>query len=433
MTHMKKLIYCTQCYPSDAYTEKVFVDTELKAMLRHFDQIILVPTKKVGMTLGFDRTLPDGVSVDWSLAESAIVHRRLRRITHSLPSQFFLEALSIMAREARTPKQWIKGILQASNIVTMSEVISRIAARHGCSPSDTVLYSLWFDDAAASLAHMAERDGWHMATRAHTADIYDEMMIFRSVGLRNRLLTNIDKVLVISTKGAEYLKAKFPEHTSKIIDHKLGSIRLLTPPVAHEEDNQDKCVVMTVGRIDSNKRFLLIFNILNIVAGLNPGREILWKAVGDGPLLQKLRATVQRDARANLKVELPGRMENADIQRIYSAGEIDWFMMMSEHEGIPVSIGEAMSYGVPVITTDVGSIPELVTSKTGHLYNADVNPKECATDISSYLFNREHKRQLGEASLERWSRIFDASHQAGETASVISDLIKELTKKEKNR
>ena len=66
MADKKTLIYCTNGYPSDVFSEKVFVDGELTALRRHFDRIILLPDADAGRRLGFADTLPERIRVSSS-------------------------------------------------------------------------------------------------------------------------------------------------------------------------------------------------------------------------------------------------------------------------------------------------------------------------------------------------------------------------------
>ena len=66
---------------------------------------------------------------------------------------------------------------------------------------------------------------------------------------------------------------------------------------------------------------------------------------------------------------------------------VDTFMRIpfGKHEGLPISIMEAMSFGLPILATDVGACNELVNSATGLLMPADVKPNQIADCIMALL------------------------------------------------
>ncbi|NJK95527.1 MAG: glycosyltransferase [Bacteroidales bacterium] len=50
------------------------------------------------------------------------------------------------------------------------------------------------------------------------------------------------------------------------------------------------------------------------------------------------------------------------------------FLNTSLSEGVPVSVMEALSFGLPVIATDVGGTGELINDEVGMLINPEISP-----------------------------------------------------------
>jgi glycosyltransferase involved in cell wall biosynthesis len=74
-----------------------------------------------------------------------------------------------------------------------------------------------------------------------------------------------------------------------------------------------------------------------------------------------------------------------DNEKFFSA--IDCLVISSEIEGIPLSAMEALSCGVPIISTRVGGIPELITrEEQGYSWSGD--PKEAITLIQKLKENK---------------------------------------------
>ena len=85
-----------------------------------------------------------------------------------------------------------------------------------------------------------------------------------------------------------------------------------------------------------------------------------------------------------------------------------------DQEGVPVSLIEAMAAGVPVVSTESGSIPELVTEGSGLLVPpADAGALKAAIES---LRDLELRRRLSSAGRERVEQEFDVDRIAAELA-----------------
>ena len=98
-------------------------------------------------------------------------------------------------------------------------------------------------------------------------------------------------------------------------------------------------------------------------------------------------------------------------------------MLMSSTEGIPVSMGEAMSYGIPCVTTDVGQTTELADHENSIIFPVDVDVEKCADTLAWRLFDTELQERMSAAALDSWQRTFDAGALASETAGILASLI----------
>lgn len=408
---MNKILFVTNGYPGDVYTEKAFVEPGLKPLLKYFDEIILLPMDRAGTTRGYDRNLSKGVKVDWTLMRDKWVHSKPLKALRYGFHPFVLRSLLDMRGEAHSLKQWTKGFFQAINTVRISQVIKKVAQVHGMTSDNTLLMSMWFLDYTNGLARFALRHGFRLVTHAHTDDLfYDSRTLFRSMRLRARMLYSIEKVMSISKAGVEYLEKTFPEHSERFVFEPLGSVRNFSPVKKNnlKADASDKIEIFTVARFHPVKRHSLILRVLQSVAVLLPDKEIAWTLVGDGALFDDLQEMARQNEVPNLSVRFLGMLENQDIQKIYATTPPDWFLLMSSSEGLPVAIGEAMSYGIPIICTDVGETRELTGEESGLLLNANDSIEEYAVAIASVLKDPVRKEQMGRAALKRWESTFNA-------------------------
>jgi len=150
-------------------------------------------------------------------------------------------------------------------------------------------------------------------------------------------------------------------------------------------------VVGTVGSLSwiKNQEFLI-----DCFARINRKDKYL-VLVGDGPLKQKL-VKYADGLEVGDKVYFTGWREDvADILNIF-----DIFVLTSFSEGLPISLLEAMSMGLPCIATRVGGIPEVLKDDTfGKLVSPD-NTEQLLDAINDMSCNMEKAKKIGAAARE---------------------------------
>ena len=125
----------------------------------------------------------------------------------------------------------------------------------------------------------------------------------------------------------------------------------------------DKTHISMVARMVRHKRFDLFINVaLKILQ--NDRYNVDFYCVGDGVLKRSLETWVDDLGWRNKGIYFFGEVDN--VEEIYSKTDI--LIHLSDYEGFPNTIMEAMSFGIPVIASNVGGIPELVKNgKTGYI------------------------------------------------------------------
>jgi len=138
---------------------------------------------------------------------------------------------------------------------------------------------------------------------------------------------------------------------------------------------------------------------------------------GDGPLLERIKRLAEQLGIQD-RVHFPGACDN--IPELLAASDI--FVLSTNHEGLPISILEAMRAGLPVVATDVGGISECVDhGVTGYL----VQPKTVADlrgRIVELLSCAEQRAQLGKAGRERFLRDFQLEAMVSKTLDIYQSI-----------
>ena len=136
----------------------------------------------------------------------------------------------------------------------------------------------------------------------------------------------------------------------------------------------DVKIISFIGRFSDEKNPLLFVDIANNIVARFPN-ELKFVMAGDGPEFVKVRNAIK-----NFELQdhfiLTGTIDN--VAELLNDTHI--LLIVSKQEGIPLVILEAMAMGVPVISTDVGAIHEVVKNNVnGYLINAENNVAELFT------------------------------------------------------
>ena len=143
-----------------------------------------------------------------------------------------------------------------------------------------------------------------------------------------------------------------------------------------------------IGRVTQIKRPDRFLDVVSQIKkrGVNLG----FFMAGDGELLEQCR---ERIARENLPVKVLGWQ--SDIERVLSAADI--IVLTSDNEGTPLSLIQAGMARLPVVTTNVGSVPEVVLDgTTGIITNLGVN--EIANALEKLANSNDLRAQMGAAA-----------------------------------
>lgn len=138
-----------------------------------------------------------------------------------------------------------------------------------------------------------------------------------------------------------------------------------TPPPSDGKDLH----IGTVGRMVPVKDFGLF---LEIAAGIKAqGVNCRFSILGDGPQQDELATTAKTLGIEDIMDFLPARPDPLPYYR-----SLDIYLNTSIHEGIPLSVLEAMSCGIPVVAPMVGGIPEIITNGTDGILVGSRKPED---------------------------------------------------------
>lgn len=139
---------------------------------------------------------------------------------------------------------------------------------------------------------------------------------------------------------------------------------------------------------------------------------------GDGPMRQSLQTQVHK---LHLMNRVHFRGWRSDVGTVMSG--LDIFLMPSEREGFGLVLLEAMSYGLPVIGSQAGAIPEVVVDGETGIIVAPKKSDEIAEALRWLLADRSLRQYMGLQGQDRLEVHFSAARMIDQTLSLYQHLL----------
>ncbi len=260
-------------------------------------------------------------------------------------------------------------------------------------------------------AHIADVP-WSIS--AHNFDLFADNWIAGK-------LAAASAVRVISQRGAQELRELMPPHVRDRIH--VIHLGVRTPP-AHTAKIRPSLGPVRIYAVGSLTPFKGHRYLVDAVAVLrDAGIALTCSIAGEGPLRNELQLQIDR---LNLRgfVELRGFVAHDRLVQELRSGAFDVMVHPSTehgrlHEGIPVSLMEAMAFGVPCVSTRTGSIPELIDASCGIVVE-QCDPGALAAAVSRLAADPVLRERLGAVARERVATLFDARATAAAVLTLIT-------------
>ncbi len=161
----------------------------------------------------------------------------------------------------------------------------------------------------------------------------------------------------------------------------------------------DRVLVLTVANLRPEKGYDVLLDAVRLLA--DRGVPVHVAAVGWGQLEDELRH--RRDA-LGIAERLQFLGQRDDVLRLLAGS--DAFVLASRQEGLPVSLMEATSMGLPIVGTAVGGVPQVIADGVDGLIVPPGNPERLADALQRIVSDPDLRQRLGRAAKEK-STMFD--------------------------
>ncbi len=333
-------------------------------------------------------------------------------------------------------REWKSGTVSKDAPDRERTLREQLEGRFNSSPFLYLLKSFWLVPSAVYFGQELERRGirrvhshWAsysttVALVAHwlfdlpfsfTAHAYDIYLVPRLLGVKVR---EAEFAVTCAQINARFLRTLAGgEDKGRVIVNYHGTNLDRFKPVERRSGDSGMATIVTCGRLEPYKGHHILLRACAALA-----RPVRCVVVGEGPQRRRLEELAD-ELGIGERVEFTGPVPQARLAEIY--GDADLFVLASvvlegsgKRDVIPNVLAEAMAMGVPVVSTDISGIAELVVNGTSGTLVAPNDVEALARAISELLDDGERRKDLALAGRARVEEIFDRDVNIEELAAL---------------
>lgn len=403
---MTKLIMFTKTFPYG--TGEAFIESEIPTLGRKFEKVLIIATE-VTPNIKTERDLPDNFIV-------------MKVSSHSLGRQKAFDVLSGLFSRRRSAEfkaecKNVHGVVQTVFLKYFEAKSQRIfhlilknekwiALKEQFD--DAIYYSYWLFSTArvAGLLRPDERN--LLLSRAHGYDLYENVNKLNYLPFREYFLNTFDYIFPCSDFGERYLTVRYPKATAVVRRAWLG-----TKDYGETTPDVSTFSIVSCSRLVPLKRVHMIIETLSLFDSV----KIKWTHIGGGKLQSELMKQAHQKL-SNIDWTFTGNVSNEEVLSVYKSNHFDLFLNVSSSEGLPVSIMEAQSFGIPAVATDVGGTSEIIkTGLNGSVIPPDFKISDLKAEIWKYFQLKGNDKlsydKIRKASRNNWLENFESNHNYG--------------------
>lgn len=227
--------------------------------------------------------------------------------------------------------------------------------------------SYWLNECAFALTELKKKyPHIKVVSRGHGYDVFEERCY---MPFRKEILSGLDQIFLINRASQDYFEKQYGAwlDTSKI---KISHLGVTLPERVNPKDDGQVFRVVTCSSVIPLKRLDLMIEALSGVTD----KKIEWVHFGGGPLFEKMQSYAEEKlAESSVTYCFKGQVALQEVHDFYAKTPVHLFVNCSDTEGTPVSVMEAMAYGIPAVARNVGGMAEVLEESCGKLLPQEEN------------------------------------------------------------
>ncbi|MFV0176249.1 glycosyltransferase [Empedobacter falsenii] len=391
---INKIVIVCASYPFGKVES--FLENEINFLSKNFD-IEVYPIKKYNDADDVRDNIPSNLIYHEPIVSSNFFKRLIKGIFNTAPFWFVIpEFLKLLLYSKDIKKSTIPFII---NLISYRTLYSNSNFKNSINKKGTIVYFYWGN---TPIRYFKTNN--KVLVRVHGGEIDKERNYnFIPDSIFSKKVT----YLPISKKVDSFLKNKgLKTYLNRLGTNDFG--------VNHSLNVNNIINIVTCSNIIPLKRLDLLIVALANVKDI----KIEWNHFGDGPLFKEIHQLAIAKLADNITVKFHGRVNNIELMRYYQSNYVDLFVNLSQYEGIPVSIMEALSFGIPCFATNAGATSEIVNEINGKLVDVNFEIKELVDFICLIKSNT----QLRDGARNYWKNNYSSENNYSNLVNYIKNI-----------
>jgi glycosyltransferase involved in cell wall biosynthesis len=409
MEQERIIFVLTKNYP---FADKeTYLDNEIPILADKFDKVFLIPVDEYN----YHKEKINPVVKRYTQVEIL----SLNTLTPTKGIQRFLRNTRVLASLIREVFQGRDGQNHLKNfrksmtygIVCYDHAYRLAGVLKQTKNRSPILYNYWFHRGTVTsvFAKLYFNSSIKTVSRAHSSDLYhrdwntiiklenEPFMPFEWLKIKYS-----DFIFPISQHGYNHFQRVFGLNSQKQSVSRLG---VLDHGKQGPMNEPHVFRIVTCSGITGNKRPAFLLEVLKRLRD----KQIEWVHIGNdsGEIADKLKADLVKENLAD-RVSFLGSMKNEAIFNFYATNQVNCFVNLSKAEGIPVSVMEALSFGIPAIVTNTVGNPEAVDESCGVIIDVELNADEITAAMLRMINDHDYYRSLRNGAFRKFKLDFDA-------------------------
>jgi len=223
---------------------------------------------------------------------------------------------------------------------------------------------------------------------------------------------SFSRTVAVSEEMRETLITEYGFHATSISVIHNG----IPIPESQPFSTKKPIAIGSAGRMFPVKGFELLVEIASTV--IPAMGNVVFVIAGNGPQYDLLQEKIVRYGLTS-SFQLPGHID--DMDKFYQ--DLDIYINTSVHEGIPMSVLEAMSHGLPVVVPNVGGFPEIVEEGINGYLVDNRDPSMFAARCVELLSDTEKRKQMAGSARQRVVGHFSRAAMANQYYQLYQKLL----------